>query len=62
MDKTLTETELVKYLNEAMDRLAYVSGVATGLAEDYRREEMIKFSKLQLDFIGEVRSKLEEYI
>lgn len=55
----MTETDLIKYLISAIQRLDFVSGVAMGLAPKDRRDEILKMVKDHLAFTNEVRTRLD---
>lgn len=56
----MTKEDTEKYLRSALDRLAYVSGLARGLAPLHRERELTQVTQDQMAFIAEAEIRLNE--
>ena len=55
----MTDDKLVIYLKDAIWRLSYVSGIAMGLAQEARRDEILKLVNDIMAFTAEVEIYLK---
>ena len=58
LEKLVTQADTEKYLRSALDRLAYVTGLARGLAPLHREKELTQVAHEQMAFIAEAEIRL----